>query len=300
MDVEYPSKRRDVNFNSSAITAMKSRYTCRMYQGKTIEPGLRASLIQSLDDNKLGPLGTKARFEIIAASEGDVSSLKGLGTYGLIKGANGFIVGATESGPKSLEDFGYLMECAILRATELGLGTCWLGGVFTKSNFAKRIQLTDGEIMPAIVVVGYREEGSKERDKVRKGAGADHRLPREALFFEGDFNKPIKDEASGPYREVLDLVRWAPSASNKQPWRIVKTETGWHFCLARSKHYGKGSLLFTLLRIPDLQRVDMGIAMCHFELSAQELGLKGSWVVEDPALPLPDKTEYVVTWRPKV
>lgn len=287
-----------MNFNSSVITAMKNRYTCRIYQDKTIEPGLRASLVQSLDDNKLGPLGTKARFEIIAASEGDVSSLKGLGTYGLIKGANGFIVGATESGPKSLEDFGYLMECAILRATELGLGTCWLGGVFTKSNFAKRIQLTDGEIMPAIVVVGYCEEGGKERDKVRKGAGADHRLPREALFFEGGFNKPIADEASGPYKEVLDLVRWAPSASNKQPWRIVKTETGWHFCLARSKHYGKGSLLFTLLRIPDLQRVDMGIAMCHFELSAKELGLKGSWVVEDPALPLPDKTEYVVTWRP--
>lgn len=289
-----------MNFKSSAIAAMKSRYSCRRYQDKTIEPGLRTALTQSLDDNKLGPLGTKARFEVIAASEGDLSSLKGLGTYGLIKGANGFIVGATESGPKSLEDFGYLMECAILRATELGLGTCWLGGVFTKSNFAKRIQLTDGEIMPAIAVVGVIEEGGKSRDKVRQSAGADHRLPREVLFFEDDLNKPIKDEAAGPYREVLDLVRWAPSASNKQPWRIVKTETGWHFCLARSKHYGKGSLLFTLLRIPDLQRVDMGIAMCHFEFSARELGLKGSWVVEDPVLSLPDKTEYVVTWKPTV
>ena len=32
----------------------------------------------------------------------------------------------------------------------------------------------------------------------------------------------------------------------------------------------------------DLQRVDMGIAMCHFELAARERGLAGRWVVEQP------------------
>ena len=52
-----------------------------------------------------------------------------------------------------------------------------------------------------------------------------------------------------------------------------------------------------MLRIADLQRVDMGIAMCHFELVARERGLAGSWVVRDPGIPLPGKdTEYTVTW----
>jgi len=53
-----------------------------------------------------------------------------------------------------------------------------------------------------------------------------------------------------------------------------------------------------VLRIADLQRVDLGIAMCHFELVAREAGLGGSWVVADPGLALPAPgIEYTATWR---
>ena len=45
-----------------------------------------------------------------------------------------------------------------------------------------------------------------------------------------------------------------------------------------------------------LQRVDMGIAMCHFELTAHELGLQGSWIVDEPKLMKPEGAEYTVTW----
>ena len=79
----------------------------------------------------------------------------------------------------------------------------------------------------------------------------------------------------------------APSATNKQPWRIVRRGDDWHFYLVRTKGYGKGSPWFKLLRIADLQRVDLGIAMCHFELVARESGRDGRWVVEDPGLALP-------------
>jgi len=60
------------------------------------------------------------------------------------------------------------------------------------------------------------------------------------------------------------MVRIAPSASNKQPWRIVKIEGAWHFFLERTKGYGDG-IIFKLLKLADIQRLDMGIAMCHFE-----------------------------------
>jgi len=56
-------------------------------------------------------------------------------------------------------------------------------------------------------------------------------------------------------------------------------------------------LTFALLRLADLQRVDMGIAMSHFELTAQELGLKGKWLVQEPEIDKPDSlTEYVASW----
>ena len=93
------------------------------------------------------------------------------------------------------------------------------------------------------------------------------------------------------------MVRWGPSASNKQPWRIVKQENVWHFYLQRTPGYGSDGWLGKLLGVADVQRLDMGISMCHFELSAMELGLKGKWSVAEPALEKPDKhTEYTVSW----
>ncbi len=48
----------------------------------------------------------------------------------------------------------------------------------------------------------------------------------------------------------------------------------------------------------DMQRIDMGIAMCHFELVADEKGITGKWEVADPGIAnLPEATEYLVTRR---
>jgi hypothetical protein len=53
-----------------------------------------------------------------------------------------------------------------------------------------------------------------------------------------------------------------------------------------------------IFKLADLQRVDMGIAMCHFELTAREAGLSGEWLRAEPDIEKPDSlTEYVVTWR---
>jgi hypothetical protein len=43
--------------------------------------------------------------------------------------------------------------------------------------------------------------------------------------------------------------------------------------------------------------LDLGIAMCHFELTARELGLLGKWISTEPAITKPDElTEYTVSW----
>jgi hypothetical protein len=46
-----------------------------------------------------------------------------------------------------------------------------------------------------------------------------------------------------------------------------------------------------------MQRLDMGIAMCHFEQTARELGLEGRWVVDQPEIgELDELTEYTASW----
>jgi nitroreductase len=286
-------------FTSSFAELVRQRRSCRRYREEPLAEDARRTLEAFLAANRTGPLGSRARFALVAATAEDRAALKGLGTYGFIHGAAGFIVGAIERAPKDLEDYGYLMERSILLATDLGLGTCWLGGTFSKSRFARKIALAEVELMPAVAAVGYAADGSYSKDRIRRMAGSNFRRPPEELFFNSAFGTPLSTAEAGAYAAALELVRWAPSASNRQPWRIVRTPSGWHFFLERTKGYGKGTLIFTVLRLADLQRVDMGIAMCHFELAAREAGLTGAWVVEDPAIAAPHTgVEYTATWRP--
>lgn len=283
--------------NQSIQEIIRQRYSCRSYIEEPIQETHQQELKRFLERLKIGPLGTHARFELVAAAQDDRLSLKGLGTYGFIKSPTGFIIGALEQGYKNFEDYGYLLEEAILSATDIGVGTCWLGGSFTKSSFAKKISLQDNETIPAVVAIGYDEEKRGKNGQMRKYLSAARRLPTEQLFFEDVIGNTLSIDAVGEYAKPLEMVRWAPSASNKQPWRIVRIGDEWHFYLQRTKGYGKGTLIFNILRLADLQRVDMGIAMYHFELTVRELGLNGNWDLNDPKLPIPEGTEYTVTWK---
>lgn len=64
-----------------------------------------------------------------------------LGTYGVIKGANHFLIAACENDDLSLMALGYTFEKLVLYCTSLCLGTVWLGGTFNKGEFAKAINL---------------------------------------------------------------------------------------------------------------------------------------------------------------
>jgi nitroreductase len=272
------------------------RYSCRTYLERPISAGDQAALAACMAQKTRGPLGASARFSLIAASSDDEGALKRLGTYGFIKGARGFIVGAVRKGPGDLEDYGYLLEEVVLEATRIGLGTCWLGGTFTRSTFTSRFGgVARDEVIPAVVSTGYPGDDGTERIRAREEGT--RRFPPDELFFADELGVPLGAAADG-YGEALEAVRMAPSATNKQPWRVVRRGGDWHFYLFRTKGYGKGSPWFKLLRIADLQRVDMGIAMCHFALVARQNGLDGNWSVADPGLALPGPgSEYTATWR---
>ena len=284
-------------FSQPVRELVRKRISCRSFLDEPIADDIGQILTDFLSVGRPGPFGSTSRFEFVAPTTLNPEALKGLGTYGIIKGKPGYIVGATQHGANNLEDFGYLMEKAILYVTDLGLGTCWLGGTFTKSRFASKIHVAENESVPAITAVGHAAIKPGLLDSlIRRGAGSNERLPWERLFFDHTFDRPLSQSTAGAYAEPLTMVRLAPSASNRQPWRIVREREGWHFYLQRTKGYRDGAIM-KIADIDDLQRIDMGIAMCHFELTALELGLAGQWKRRDPAINKPDAlTEYVVTW----
>ncbi len=288
-----------MRFTRPVMDIVRNRVSVRTYDSTPIDPGHEALLRDFASSGPVGPFGTKGRFELIAAGSEDADALKGLGTYGAIRKPAGFIAGAVGNAGRDLEDFGYIMETLILLATDLGLGTCWLGGTFRQSRFAAALGVSEGESSPAVVSIGNRAAKRRFVEKLmRRGANADARMPWERLFFLGGFDRPMSRHEAGPYEEPLEMVRLAPSASNKQPWRIVKDPGAalFHLYLQRTKGYDRNRK--GLFRMADLQRVDMGIAMCHFALTAEELGLAGAWETADPGIvPRPPDTEYLVSWR---
>jgi len=179
----------------------------------------------------------------------------------------------------------------------------WLGGTFTKGRFVRAMGLESRESLPGVIALGNIAESARAADSIiRRGARSDHRLPWEQLFYEapsrgrGLFEAPLPRDRVGAYETALEMVRIGPSASNKQPWRIVREAESWHFCMKRTRRYRSRN---TLVGVADMQRIDMGIALCHFELTALQLGLAGHWVSVDPQLPLTGAlTSYVATWVP--
>jgi len=276
---------------------IRQRFSCRSYLETPIPAGKRQKLHDFIDSLPRGPFGGTPHFHLVAADKQDSRALKDLGTYGFIQGATGFIIGTLDSNEKSLEEYGYQMEQIILFATSLDLGTCWLGGSFTRSTFARKIGASNNALIPAVVSIGEIASVEDARNGLlRRQINANQRLPWEKLFFNQQFGNPVSAQAAADYATPLDMLRIGPSASNKQPWRVVKDEYAWHFYLQRTKGYRQGTLT-RLLGVADIQRVDMGIAMCHFELTARELGLPGKWACAEPAIPKPDElTEYTVSW----
>lgn len=283
--------------SASILPIIQQRYSCRDYASRPLSEETQQTITGYLHQLSVGPFRKSSRFGLVAATDQDRSALRGLGTYGFIKNPQAFVIGATIEGALSLEDFGYRMEQIVLYLTSLGLGTCWLGGTFTRSGFAQKIGAGRDEILPAVLSLGYPSpENPQALRLAHKAPVFRDRLAWETLFFDERINSPLSSKTSETFTTPLEMVRLAPSASNKQPWRILHQGNRWHFYLQRTKGY-RDLALGRFTGIADMQRIDMGIAMCHFELAVHASGLSGQWVIEDPQITKPDnQIHYIVSW----
>ena len=190
---------------------IQKRFSCRKYSKELIPVETQEKLLEYLAQLSIGPFGTQMRFDLITAKDQDGKALRGLGTYGFIQGVSGFVVGATGTDQQNLEEYGYRMEQIVLAATDLGLGTCWLGGTFTKSAFARRIKLQDDERMPAILAIGLiDDEVLARKGAIRQYVAGQRRIAWEDLFFDQVWGVPLTTEGAGVYMTPLEMVRLGP------------------------------------------------------------------------------------------
>lgn len=140
---------------------------------------------------------------------------------------------ANASEPLSRLHAGILGEAFVLEATSLGLGTCWVSGTYRKRVLS--VPLLDAEAVLCVIAVGVPLPGGVDASSRRR--------------------KPIERIAQGydrwpaTCRDVARAVQAAPSAMNMQPWQLRLD--GHRFMLDGS----------------DRAQLDLGIALCHAELT---------------------------------
>ena len=123
---------------------------------------------------------------------------------------------------------------------------------------------------------------------MRKTVKADGRFAWDEIFFKDNFEKVLSKEDAGDYKFPLEMLRLAPSAVNKQPWRVVVTENAVHFFEKHSVKVDVGSV--------DMQRIDVGIGICHFHLAVQEQDMEGHFERVVPKFAVPKDMSYIVSW----
>lgn len=213
--------------------------------------------------------------------------------YGLtspvIAGTDIYIAGKMLRLPHAEEAFGYAFEKVVLFAESLGVGTTWIAGTMNRDAFERAVAASGNEVMPCVSPLGYpAKKMSLKESMMRKGIRADSRIAFGKLFFDGSFGKPLTESNAGKLADVLEAVRLAPSAVNKQPWRVIVCGDKAHFYEKRSKGYVSADGW-------DIQKIDMGIALSHFELAAQERGFNVSIKISDPALADQGDLQYIAT-----
>ncbi len=284
--------------DNSILDLIRQRRSVRTYNRRVLSAEWIEKLNELMADvNKEGPFGNTIRYDLIILTEDEIKGLNKMIHYGFIEGSPAFIAGIMPVADRSLEDFGYLMEELILRAVGLGLDTCWLGGSLDKPFFLDRLGIRDGDALPAIFSVGFGAGRKRVFDEViRLALRGNGRKSWKELFFRDSGSSPLDPVDCESYKLPLEMVRLAPSASNRQPWRVIMDaqSRGFHFLFLRHKAYTR----FLKFRgKSDLQRLDMGIALAHFELTARELNLSGSWQQLRHVTPQGmSDCEYCVSW----
>ncbi|MCR5303024.1 MAG: nitroreductase family protein [Lachnospiraceae bacterium] len=261
------------------LKIVKERKSVRTYDGKPLSDEHRKAIedfICTIDD----PFDIPVKFVLLDQEKYGLSSP-------VLSGEKLYVAGKVEKKPCADVAFGYAFEKLVLYAQSLGIGTVWIGGTMKRELFENAAGLGENEMMPCMSPLGYpAEKKSLKETMMRKGIRADSRISMDKLFFADEWGHALTP--SDDMADILEMVRWAPSAVNKQPWRIIFKDGIYHFYEKKDKGYVNDAT-------GDLQKIDVGIALCHFVMGCESKGKKTEIRTEDPGIKIPADAEYIVS-----
>ena len=247
--------------------AIKVRRSRRAYSPEPLPEEIIQELQELLDVyNALGQVDMRMVINNGKAISGVRNS------YGLFSGVRNYLgLIAYGNDTASYEHLGYYGEAWILRATMLGLGTCWVGGTFNRGLIP--FALSDDKKIICTIPFGYVSDEPSGREKlIKRFTGRSSKTIEEMVSQESD-------ELPDWFNAGMEMVQRAPSASNKQPVLFTYKEAVASASVSHASDQILDSSLFPAVT-NEMLALDFGIAKLHFEIgvvgSDWDLG-KGDW-----------------------
>lgn len=272
------------------IKAITERRSVRTFDTKRPVSEAEIAEIQSEID-ALMPHFPCEKIEIKIVSRSTAANGEKLGTYGVISAAEHFLTVAMTPEPATIVAAAYMAEQLVLYLTAMGIGTVWLGGTLSRSRFAEAAGVGDDLCLPAIIAFGYPAKPRFAERVMRTMVRAATRKPFESLFFDGTPSVPLTETEAGDMRVPLEMVRLAPSATNAQPWRVIKTDNSYLFFA----DYKASADSLT----ERMKHLDMGISLTHFCLTCKQLSIETKIIpltsAPAPAIVVPSSWHFIAT-----
>jgi nitroreductase len=195
----------------------------------------------------------------IVESGQDIQHLGGtlIGNYTKVKAPH-YLVVTSEETDGYLENIGYALEHLILQLTSMGIGTCWIGGMVKGCPLDRIVPIDKNHIPVMVIAFGAPfHEGeltaniveSKKRKEIKE-------------FVEGAMDKDLL--------RIMDSVRLAPSSMNSQPWRFSVKDS-------EIDVYARIRGFLGIQPLELLNRIDVGIALCHFAVASAHFSMPFSF-----------------------
>jgi nitroreductase len=208
--------------------AIKTRHSVRQYDDKKIEEEIEKDLrLEIASCNEESGLNIHLCLnEEKAFNSGILAKLTSL------KNVKNYIVIVGKKSEDLDEKIGYYGEKIVLKATQLGINSCWVASGYKKSKLCVK---KSGDEKLFVIAIGY----GVDNGKVRKTKPID-KLGN------------VTDDSPQWFRDGLKFAQLAPTARNQQKFKFILSEN-----LVEAK---TSSGFFT--------KIDLGIAKYHFEVGA--------------------------------
>jgi nitroreductase len=172
-----------------------------------------------------------------------------IGNYGKIRAPH-YIVATANKKEGYLESVGFALESIVLSLTDMGIGTCFIGGDIRKQLLNNIIPIKNGHEVVIIIAFGYPRDDEAVGKKIIKS--------RKRM----DITEITSGYVTKSWHHIMDAVRMAPSAMNNQPWRFfINKNIIDIYSLKKNYIFAK--------HLQEMNRLAVGIALYHLCIAAE-------------------------------